>query len=76
MRIIPENIKSDSIRNVFVNHPEPPVQYGGSFAKDAAEGVRPRKIFKSDGDASSTSDSHFCTYATDAYGKHLLTKVC
>lgn len=63
-QLLPSHIGSGSLNSVFVNHPEPPVQYGGGDS-----GKRQRR---SD-DAAGAVDVD--NRSGEAYGKHLLTLV-
>lgn len=62
MHLLPRHVANSSVNNVFINHPEPPVQYGGNDNK------RQRARHES----STELDSRH----GETYGKHLLTLVC
>jgi tRNA G46 methylase TrmB len=62
VELLPSHIGSGSLSSVFVNHPEPPVQYDGG---DNFKRMRGRD----EGDAEPRAEAR----AGEAYGKHLLT---
>ena len=66
MHLLPRYVASGSVNNVFINHPEPPVQYGGNDNK------RQKGRFDSNAESEPSRDSRH----SDTYGKHLLTLVC
>ena len=67
VQLLPNHVASASVSNVFVNHPEPPVQYDGG---DSYKRQRGRD------DSGSSCESRGDSRPGEAYGKHLLTLVC
>lgn len=59
VQLLPRHVGSASVDSIFINHPEPPVQYGGSDHKRQKVG----------GEAGAEA------WKGDAFGKHLLTLV-
>lgn len=66
VQLLPRHFSSASVSNIFINHPEPPVQYGGH------ENVRAKFGNCGNGSQADTRDDF---RRGDSYGKHLLTLV-
>lgn len=59
--VLPHRFNACSVNSIFINHPEPPVQYGGESKRQKVRG----------GDDTGGLDSR----GSEAYGKHLLNLV-